>query len=96
VKITLVHPPMTVNDLKCMPQVQPPLGLGYLAATLRREGHTVRVVDGVGEGIGRHTEFRPGSWIYGLPVDEIVDRVDDDTELLGVGIMFSNFWPVSR
>ena len=95
-KITLVHPPMTVNDLKCMPQVQPPLGLGYLAATLRREGHTVRVVDGVGEGIGRHSEFRPGSWIYGLPVDEVVERVDADTEVLGIGIMFSNFWPVSR
>jgi radical SAM superfamily enzyme YgiQ (UPF0313 family) len=95
-KITLVHPPMTVNDLKCMPQVQPPLGLGYIAATLRREGHTVCVVDGVGEGIGRHTAFREGSWIYGLPIDEIVDRIDADTEVLGVGIMFSNFWPVSR
>lgn len=95
-KITLVYPPMTVNDLKSIPQVQPSLGLGYLAATLRREGHAVRVVDGVGEGIGRHTDFRPGIWVYGLPVDEIVARVEDDSDVIGVGIMFSNFWPIAR
>ena len=95
-KITLVQPPMTVNDLKSMPQVQPPLGLGYLAASVRQEGHVVRVVDGVGEGIGRHSKFRDDSWIYGLPIDEVVDRIDDDTEVLGVGIMFSNFWPISK
>ncbi len=95
-KITLVQPPMTVNDLKSMPQVQPPLGLGYLAASVRQEGHVVRVVDGVGEGIGRHSKFRDDSWIYGLPIDEVVDRIDDDTEVLGVGITFSNFWPISK
>jgi radical SAM superfamily enzyme YgiQ (UPF0313 family) len=54
------------------------------------------VVDGVGEGIGRHSEFREGSWIYGLPIDEAGGPRRRRHRRPRVGIMFSNFWPVSR
>ena len=54
------------------------------------------MVDGVGEGIGRSWQFRGRHWAYGLPLDELVGRVDADSDVIGVGIMFSNFWPISK
>ena len=51
-KVTLVHPPISLANPTVQPNMQPPLGMAYVAASLRRAGHTVRVVDGVGEGIG--------------------------------------------
>src|SRR5262245_49573781 len=95
-KVTLVHPPITLANSTVQPNMQPPLGMAYVAACLRRAGHTVRVVDGVGEGIGRSWQFRGRHWAYGLPLDELVGRVDADSDVIGVGIMFSNFWPISK
>lgn len=95
-KVALVQPPLTLRNPKWLPQVQPPIGVAYIAAALRAAGHTVRVVDAVGEGIGRCTRFRDDRYAYGLPIDEILDRIGGDTEAIGVGIMFSNFWPLSK
>jgi radical SAM superfamily enzyme YgiQ (UPF0313 family) len=95
-KITFVHPPITLTSRTAQPQMQPPLGMAYLAACARDAGHTVRVVDGVGEGIGRYSRFGERHCAYGLPIAEILDRIDADTDVIGVGIMFSNFWPISK
>ena len=96
VKITLVNPAITATNIKRLPQLQPPLGLGYLAACLRRDGHDVRAVDGIGQAIGRFTPFIDGYYVHGLPIDEIVEQIDADSDVIGVGIMFSNFWPLSK
>ena len=95
-KITLVNPPITATDVRRLPQLQPPLGLAYVAATLRRDGHEVRAVDGVGEALGRYSPFRHGYFAHGLTIEETVDRIDPDSDVIGVGIMFSNFWPLSK
>ena len=95
-RVTLVHPPITVTNPKRLPQIQPPLGMAYLAACARAAGHEVRVVDGLGEGIGRYSHFRGDHSIHGLSIEEIVERVDPAAEVIGVGIMFSNFWPLSK
>ena len=75
-KVALVHPPITLTNPKRLPQVQPPLGIAYLAACLRAHAHDVQVVDGLGEGIGRYSRFREDYYIHGLPIKEIVDRYD--------------------
>jgi radical SAM superfamily enzyme YgiQ (UPF0313 family) len=95
-KITLVNPPITATNLKRLPQLQPPLGLGYIGACLRRDGHEVRAVDGTGQALGRFTPFVDGYYVHGLPINEIVEQIDPDTDVIGVGIMFSNFWPLSK
>lgn len=94
--ITLVHPPVILFGWKVQPNVQPPLGLAYVAACLREAGHTVRVVDGLGEGFRRHSLFRENAYLCGLPIDEIVDRVEPESDVIGIGIMFSNLWPLAR
>jgi anaerobic magnesium-protoporphyrin IX monomethyl ester cyclase len=95
-KFTLVNPPITLTNPKRLPKIQPPLGMAYLAGCLREAGHAVCVVDAIGEALGRHSPFRDGYYLHGLPIDEILDRIDPDSEVIGVGIMFSSFWPLSR
>ena len=94
--VTLVHPPQFVaagNQVSTI--AMPPLGLAYLAGTLREAGHEVAVVDGFGEGLGRRTPF--GSvFLWGLPYEEIIRRIPKDTGVIGVGCMFSSNWLSTR
>ena len=95
-KITLVHPPLHLRNVKGLPAVQPPIGLAYVAASLRACGHDVRAVDGLGEAIGRITDLGDGFFVHGLLPEEIAERVDADSDVVGVSTMFSSLWPISR
>lgn len=95
-RVTLVHPPQFVaagNQVSTI--AMPPLGLAYLAGTLREAGHEVSVVDGLGGGLERRTPF--GSvFLWGLSSGEIIRRIPKDTEAIGVGCMFSSNWLSTR
>ncbi|MGH7787550.1 MAG: B12-binding domain-containing radical SAM protein [Candidatus Binatia bacterium] len=96
-KLTLVNLPTLVSNPKRLPLVQePPLGLAYVAAALAERGHDVRAVDGLGEGIGRLSPFRDGFHLHGLPIAEIVERIEPDSDAIGIGVMFSGTWPLAR
>lgn len=95
-KITLVHPPLHLRNVSGIPAVQPPIGLAYVAASLRAAGHEVRAVDGLGEAIGRVTDLGDGFFVHGLLPEEIAERVDADSDVVGVSTMFSSLWPISR
>ena len=58
------------------------LSIDKLSKSYVGAGHTVRVVDGLGEGIGRCSPFRGSDCLYGLPLDEIVERVVSDSSPL--------------
>jgi anaerobic magnesium-protoporphyrin IX monomethyl ester cyclase len=68
----------------------PPLGLAYLAATLRKAGHEVAVLDALAENYER--EWRRGDFIlYGLDAQETAARVAEfQPDIVGVSVMFSN------
>ena len=72
-----------------------PLGLAYIAAVLEREGHAVSVLDAVAEAPNRVT---PADKLhcFGLAPEEIVERVDPDTQVIGVSNMWSFSWPLVR
>lgn len=92
-RVTLVHPQQFVaygNHVSTI--VMPPLGLAYLAASLREAGHAVTIVDGIGEDPDRLTLVRGSVFLRGLPNEEIVAKIPKDTELIGVGNMFSSAW----
>lgn len=96
-KLTLINAPQLVsltNVLTCT--AIPPLGLSYIAAAVRRGGHTVTAIDAVGDGLEIFNPWRRETQIRGLPFDEIVERIPKDTEVIGMGCMFSPQWPSTR
>jgi len=69
----------------------PPLGLAYIAAAVRAAGHTPLVLDALGEGADRWSVFpsRKGDLlVQGLGIDEIVARLPEDLDVLGIGNLF--------
>ena len=69
----------------------PPLGLAYIAAAVRQAGHRPVVVDALGEGVDRYSVF-PTSMgdllVQGLPIDDIVARLPEGLDVLGVSNLF--------
>jgi anaerobic magnesium-protoporphyrin IX monomethyl ester cyclase len=99
-RITLIRPP--ILELKyslsyygaCLP-----IGLAYIAAVLRDNGHKVTVIDAIGEEVDCYREIvTPVGSLYvnGLSPDEIVDRIPLDTEIIGITHMFLHEWPIVR
>lgn len=95
-RVTLINTADLAPSDSRVPLVCPPLGLAYLAASLRQVGHDVTIVDGVGAAIGRFSPFLQGTFLHGMPIDEIVEHVPADTQVLGVGVMFSDYWPLAK
>jgi radical SAM superfamily enzyme YgiQ (UPF0313 family) len=96
VRVALVNIADMASSDRRVPLVCPPLGLAYLAGALREGGHDPVLVDGVGAGFGRFTAFLNGTFLHGLPVDELVERVPADVALVGIGVMFSDYWPLAK
>ncbi|HEV3142540.1 MAG TPA: cobalamin-dependent protein [Gemmataceae bacterium] len=97
-KIVLVRPPAVISDSELRPGASPPLGLAYVAASLRAASHDVVVVDMVGEALERFSkvEGTPGILRQGLSDDEAIDHIPPDAEIIGVSCMFSTEWVVTR
>ena len=97
--VTFVQPPQLISPTNYISTIAiPPLGLAYLASSAIAAGHDVRTVDAIGEALEQIWEFDDGHgvWLRGLRIDEMVDRVDPASEVIGVGCMFSCTWPPTR
>lgn len=98
VRCTLVRTPELANVFVSASYAVAPIGLCYVAASLREAGHPVRIVDTTGEAIDRLTPLaeRPQMVRRGLSDEEIVDRIDPASELIGFSLMFSQDWLPAR
>ncbi len=95
--ITLIRPPLLVPTWSDSGPMTPPIGPAYLAASLRQAGHTPRIIDGLGENPFEVTSlFGNKVTAIGLRSEEIVERIESDTDLIGVSCMFSQDWPEIR
>jgi radical SAM superfamily enzyme YgiQ (UPF0313 family) len=99
VHITLLQPPQRISPTNYISTIAiPPLGLAYLAACARDAGHDVHAVDAVGqdlENVWRYGD-RQDIWLRGLSFESILEEIDPETEVIGVGCMFSCQWPPTR
>ncbi len=97
-RVTLINPPALPGRFNYSAFTHPPLGLACLAAVLRERGHSVTVIDAVGEAIARFTPYSPSKQflVQGLSISQIIDRVHPDSGLIGVSCMFSHTWPLVR
>lgn len=95
-RIQLIHGPTYMNP-GALSALGPaaPIGLAYLAASLRRAGHSVGVIDAIAEAPNQRT---PAGRLerLGLSDDEIIARIDAETGAVGVTSMFSFQWPLLR
>src|SRR5215470_5973152 len=96
--ITLINPQglKTFSGLQ-MHTPNPPLGLAYIAATLKAEGYAYRVIDATGEALDvvRPYPDRDDFMVQGLSNEEVVERMPATTDVVGVGCMFSTLWPLT-
>lgn len=98
-QVTLINPPGTKSFSGLQMHVpNPPIGLAYIAATLKEAGHRCTLIDGAGEALDRVSPYpgRDDFLMQGLPIEEIVARIPHDTDVIGIGCMFSTLWPLAR
>lgn len=94
--IVLLRPPMVVPRWAHVSSICPPLGLAYVAASIRKAGFQVRCVDALGEAPFQCLVLEnPNFLSYGLSIPQIVERVGQ-VDILGVSLMFSHDWPVHK
>lgn len=76
----------------------PPIGLAYLAATLKKMNIGYCVIDACGEALDQVTPFplRPDCLLQGLRTEEVIERVPAQTDIIGITCLFSQYWPVVR
>lgn len=93
-RVQLVHPPAFLNPT-ALTALRPslPLGLAYIAGSLREAGHEVSIIDAVGEAPDR--VVRSGRVArLGLSIEELVARIAPQTQVVGIGAMFTYQWRV--
>ncbi len=97
--ITLINSPgfKSVTGLQ-MHVPNPPLGLAYIAGTVKQAGYAYHVVDATGEALDAIRPY-PGrhDWmIQGLEPEEIVGRIPAASRVIGLSCEFSTLWPLTR
>ncbi len=92
--VSLVKAPALTNAFALSTLVTPPLGLAYLAGSLRAHGIATHIVDAVGENPDQifPLSFCDGYGI-GLTMAEIVAAIPETSDIIGLSCMFSNSWP---
>jgi hypothetical protein len=99
-RVALVRPPVLqlAKSLSSYGAILP-IGLAYVAASLRDAGHVLQVIDAAGEALDRFVEVPSpiGPLLSnGLQPDEIVEHLDAETQVLGITHMFLHEWPTVR
>lgn len=95
-RIQLIHPPIYFNP-SAVQATRPsmPLGLAYIAAALREDGHTVSMIDAAMA--APEQVSTDGRLQYlGLRPEEIAADIHPDTQAVGISVLFSFTWPLVR
>lgn len=95
-KVTLINPPQVYSEYEVGVVMTPPLGLAYLAAYLRQEGFAMELIDAVGEAPHQIKSYKPGVFLRGLTIRQIIERIPSATELIGVSNLFTYAYPAVR
>jgi len=93
--VTLIAPPWYYKNpwIPSVEGLSQNLGLGYLAAYLIQHSHKVTVIDGLTDGIDNivqaQTKYEK-PYRIGLDYEEILDRIPNNTDLVGITVPFTN------
>lgn len=96
-KVTLIRAPTLIPmSLVGGYQGVAPLGLAYVARALEDHSYKVFGIDPLGEKLNQYTSFADGLLINGLTPDEIVAKIPEDSDVVGISCMFSNEWILAK
>ncbi len=98
-KVCLIKPPSISSITSVGQDSSLPLGLAYLASSVQSAGYELCIIDAIGEAITQYSYLQlKGRKViaHGLTYEEILERIDADTEVIGVSCMFSNSWLSDR
>ena len=107
-EICLIRPSRCLDKEDIIINNSPALGLAFLAGALKQAGHTITVIDAIGESpmqlspIGdiplNITANLPLDRLYinGLTASEIAARIPTSVDIIGISAMFSNNWLFDR
>lgn len=95
-QVTLIRPPVLYPKFRPSAAVKPiaPLGLAYIAGSLRAAGYDVTCIDAAGEALHRFRicDLDPSLLQNGLNIPEIIDRIPESAQVVGISCMFSFDW----
>ena len=95
-KVCLIRPPRVLKLMALSQKPAAPFGLAYLAGTLHKAGHEIKVIDGAGEAPDQYHKFIDDFLINGISADAILERIPADVELIGYSCMFTGNWLFDR
>ena len=96
-KICLIEPPKFVSLTNFVSTISmAPIGLAYIAAAIREDGHDVIVVDGPGSAPRNYHIFKDEIRVRGLTQEQIIERIPSDIQVIGLGCMFTSHWVYVR
>jgi len=75
-RVQCIFPPMVFSRFQSRQTALFPLGLGYIAAVLEREGYEVAMVDCPSEGYDTQLDIGKERYVYGLSAGEIRRRIE--------------------
>lgn len=97
-KLTLIRIPEVIPTTSNA-YTTPPVGLAYLAAYCIMNGYIVKIIDALGEGLSKYTQWNEyyGLVLHGITCEQIVEKIDPEfSGVIGISNMFSQDWPLAR
>jgi magnesium-protoporphyrin IX monomethyl ester (oxidative) cyclase len=94
--VSLINPPQFFSKTQFAAGVIPPLGLMYLSAFLKSQGHRVEIIDSVVEQPENYYDIDGNISCRGMYIKDIVDCIKNDVKLIGVTNLFSFSFPIIR
>ena len=92
-KVILVLPPMCLSE-GAVKRAVPPLGLCYIAASLRQRGFAVTILDCIAASIDETEQVAPGVWRFGMSEERFRDYLRTrDFDVVGFSMIYSSDLP---
>ena len=96
--VTLCRPFAVLPKYSYSQPVTLPLGLAYVGGVLEKAGYKTKIIDATGEQKPAKLQ-RSEDNLYnfqGLTSKEIIEKIDPNTFIFGISLMFSQEWPAHK
>lgn len=95
--VTLIRLPLVAPKGSLNNEPTPPIGLAYLASSLREAGFEVHGIDATAQDLNRIVKLADKALQYnGIDVADVIAQIDPETRVIGITCMFSHEWTFVR